>query len=141
MFPLFHLLTPSEVFGLLDAMVNSIRESDNFLWVKSPKLLSENTHSVICTANIQKCPEAYNTQDKVSDQPIILVREMDESESRQMVLEKVKWTFFMHIYEKSMWNHAKKSMEGSKLSDSVFLQWEVTDWQELFAKIAENKGN
>ena len=25
---------------------------------------------------------------------------MDESESGQMVLEKVKWTFFMHIYDK-----------------------------------------
>ena len=24
-----------------------------------------------------------------------------------------------------MWNHAKKSMEGSKLSDSVFLQWDA----------------
>ena len=24
-----------------------------------------------------------------------------------------------------MWNHAKKSMEGFKLSDSVFLQWDV----------------
>ena len=24
-----------------------------------------------------------------------------------------------------MWNHAKKSMEGSKLSDSAFLQWDV----------------
>ena len=25
---------------------------------------------------------------------------MDESESGQMVLEKVKWTFFMHIFDK-----------------------------------------
>ena len=32
-------------------------------------------------------------------------------------------------------------MEGLKLSDLVFLQWEVTDWQELFTKNAENKGN
>ena len=32
--------------------------------------------------------------DKVSDQPFILVREMDESESGQMVLEKVKWPYF-----------------------------------------------
>ena len=30
-------------------------------------------------------------------------------------------------------------MEGSKLSDLVFLQWEATVWQELFAKNAENK--
>ena len=28
---------------------------------KSPKLFSENTHSVVFTANIQKCPETYNT--------------------------------------------------------------------------------
>ena len=32
-------------------------------------------------------------------------------------------------------------MEVSKLSDLVFLQWEVTDWQELFAKNVENKEN
>ena len=31
--------------------------------------------------------------DKVSDQPFIWVREMDESESGQMVLEKVKWEY------------------------------------------------
>ena len=79
--------------------------------------------------------------DKVSDQPFIWVREMDESESGQMVLEKVKWTFFDVYLWQTMWNHAKKSMEGSKLSDLLFLQWEVTDWQELFAKNAENKGN
>ena len=79
--------------------------------------------------------------DNVSDQPIIWVREMDESESGQMVLKKVKWTYFDAYLWQTMWNHAKKSMEGSKLSDLVFLQWEVTDWQELFAKNAENKGN
>ena len=69
------------------------------------------------------------------------VREMIESESGQMVLKKVKLTYFDAYLWQTMWNHAKKSMEGSKLSDSVFLQWEVTDWQELFAKNAENKGN
>ena len=47
----------------------------------------------------------------------------------------------MHIYDKQYDLMQKKSMEGSKLSDSVFLQREVTDWQELFAKNAENKGN
>ena len=66
---------------------------------------------------------------------------MDKSESGQMLLEKVKWTFFDAYLWQTMWNHAKKSMEGSKLSDLVFLQWEVTVWQELFAKNAENKGN
>ena len=45
----------------------------------------------------------------------------------------------MHIYDKQCEIIPKKSMEGLKLSASVFLQWEVTDW--LFAKNAENKGN
>ena len=31
------------------------------MWVKSPKLFSENIHLVICTANIQKCPDTCNT--------------------------------------------------------------------------------
>ena len=30
-------------------------------WVQSPKLFSENNHSVIFTANIQKCPKTCNT--------------------------------------------------------------------------------
>ena len=47
----------------------------------------------------------------------------------------------MQIYVKQCEIMQKKSMEGSKLSDSVFLQWEVTDWQELFAQNVENKGN
>ena len=34
------------------------------------------------------------TYDNVSDQPIIRVREMGESESGQMMLKKVKWTDF-----------------------------------------------
>ena len=79
--------------------------------------------------------------DGFSVEPFIWVREMDESESGQMVLEKVKGTFFDAYLWQTMWNHAKKSVEGSKLSDLVFLQWEVTDWQELFAINAENKGN
>ena len=37
----------------------------------------------------------------------------------------MKWTFFDAYLWQTMWNHAKKSMEGSKLSDSVFLQWDV----------------
>ena len=60
--------------------------------------------------------------DNVSDQPIIWVREMDESESGQIVLKKVKWTYFDAYIWQTMWNHAKKSMKGSKLSDSVFSQ-------------------
>ena len=36
-----------------------------------------------------------------------------------MLLEKVKWTFSDAYLWQTMWNHAKKSMEGSKLSDLV----------------------
>ena len=50
--------------------------------------------------------------DKVSDQPILSVREMDENESGQMVMEKVKWTYFDAYLWHTIWNHAKKkSME------------------------------
>ena len=59
----------------------------------------------------------------------------------KVTLKKVKVTYFDAKLCQTIWNHAKKSMEGSKLSDSVFLQWEVTDWQELFVKNEENKGN
>ena len=69
------------------------------------------------------------------------VREGAKFKSGQMVVKKVKWTYFDAYLWQPMWNYTKKSMEGSKLSDLVFLQWEVTDWQELFAKNAENKGN
>ena len=37
----------------------------------------------------------------------------------------MKWTFFDAYLWQTMWNHAKKSMEGSKFSDSVFLQLDV----------------
>ena len=69
------------------------------------------------------------------------VREGAKFKSGQIVVKKVKWTYFDAYQWQTMWNYTKKSMEGSKLSDLVFLQWEVTDWQELFAKNAENKGN
>ena len=49
----------------------------------------------------------------------------DESESAKIVLKQVKWTFIYAYLWQIMWNHAKKSMEGSKLSDSVFLQWDA----------------
>ena len=64
-----------------------------------------------------------------------------KSESGQIVSEKVKLTYFDVYLSHTMWNHTKNSMKGLKQPTSVFLQWEVTDWQELFAKNAENKGN
>ena len=48
------------------------------------------------------------------------VRQGDESESAKIVLKQVKWTFIYAYLWQTMWNHAKKSMEGPKLSDSVF---------------------
>ena len=64
-----------------------------------------------------------------------------KSESDQMVSEKVKLTYFDVYLSHTMWNHTKKSMKGLKQPTLVFLQWEVADWQELFAKNARNKGN
>ena len=42
--------------------------------------------------------------DSVSVEPIIWVRQGDESESGKMVLEKVKWTHFDAYLWKTMWN-------------------------------------
>ena len=69
------------------------------------------------------------------------VPKSDESESGQMVSKKVKLTYFDVYLSQTMWNHTKKSMKGLKQPTLVFLQWEVADWQELFAKNAENKWN
>ena len=69
------------------------------------------------------------------------VPKLDESESGQMVSEKVKLTYFDVYLSQTMWNHTKNSMKGLKQPTLVFLQWEVADWQELFAKNAVNKGN
>ena len=63
--------------------------------------------------------------DSFSVEPTIWVRWGHESESGQMVLKKVKVTYFDAYLWQTMWNHAKKSMEESKLSDLVFLQWDV----------------
>ena len=63
--------------------------------------------------------------DMKSDEGSNWVRQGDESESAKIVLKQVKWTFFYAYLWQTMWNHAKKSMEGSKLSDSVFLQWDA----------------
>jgi len=55
--------------------------------------------------------------DSFSVEPTIWVRWGHESESGQMVLKKVKLTYFDAYLWQTMWNHAKKSMEESKLSD------------------------
>ena len=42
-------------------------------------------------------------------------------------VEKVKLTYFDAYLWQTMWNHAKKSMEEPKHSDSVFLQWDYAE--------------
>ena len=61
-----------------------------------------------------------STYDKVSDHPIIWVREMDESESGQMVLEKVKWIYFDAYLWQTMLNHAKNQRKGSNFQIQCF---------------------
>ena len=62
------------------------------------------------------------------------VPKLDESESGQMVSEKVKFTILMYIYHKQC-----EIMKGLKQPTLLFLQLEVTDWQEPFAKNAKWK--
>ena len=69
------------------------------------------------------------------------VQKLEESESGQIMSEKVKLTYFDVYLSQTMWNHTKNSMKGLKQPTSVFLQWEVTDWQELFAENDENNEN
>ena len=88
---------------------------------------------------VQNSPK--ETYDELSDQGYTSLPKPDESECGQMVSEKVYLTYFDVYLSQLMWNHTKNSMKGLKQPTSVFLQWEVTDWQELFAKNAENKGN
>ena len=47
-------------------------------------------------------------------------------ESGQMVLKKVKWTYFDAYLCQTMWNDAKKSMKRLKRPNSLFLQGEVS---------------
>ena len=59
---------------------------------------------------------------------------MDESESGQMVLEKLNWTFLMHIYDKHCKIMQKINERDQTFRFSVFTMGR----QELFAKIDEN---
>ena len=66
-----------------------------------------------------------SSYDNKSNEGSNWVRQGDESESGKIVLNKWNGPFLMHIYDKQCGIMQKKSMEGSKLSDSVFLQWDV----------------
>ena len=77
--------------------------------------------------------------DSFSVEPIIWVRRGHESESGQMVLKKVKLTYVDAYLWQTMWNHAKKSMEESKHSDSVFLQWDCAENAKKTQKLEKLK--
>ena len=76
-----------------------------------------------------------NVYDSFSVEPNIWVRWGHESESGQMVLKKVKLTYFDAYLWQTMWNHAKKSMEESKLSDSMFSQCDVRSSTQKLEKL------
>ena len=81
----------------------------------------------------------YIKYDSFSVEPIIWVRRGHESESGQMVLKKVKLTYFDAYLWQTMWNHAKKSMEESKHSDWVFLQWNCAENAKKTQKLEKLK--
>ena len=64
--------------------------------------------------------------DKESAEGSNWVSQGGESESGQMVLKKVKWTYFDAYLCQTMWNNAKKSMKRLKRPNSLFLQGEVS---------------
>ena len=89
-----------------------------------------------------KCPNVWIYKcDELSDQGYTSLPKSGKIEIGQMVSEKVKLTYFDVYLSQTMWNHTKNSMKGLKQPTSVFLQWEVADWQELFAENVKNKGN
>ena len=68
------ILFTLEILVILVNMANIVREgvknknksifqdfvlNCGWVWVKSTKIFSDNTHSLIYTANIQKCPDTY----------------------------------------------------------------------------------
>ena len=67
-----------------------------------------------------------NTYDKESAEGSNWVSKGGESGSGQMVLKKVKWTYFDAYLCQTMWNNAKKSMKRLKRPNSLFLQGEVS---------------
>ena len=60
-------------------------------------------------------------------------------ESGQIVLKELKGTYFDAYLWQTMWNHAKKSMEESKHSDSVFLQWDCAENAQKTLKLVKLK--
>ena len=89
----------------------------------------------------QSCSIPFLSYDMKSDEGSNWVRQGDESESAKIGLKQVKWTFIYAYLWQTMWNHAKKSMEGSKRSDSVFLQWDARSSVLKTPKKHEKKRN
>ena len=70
-------------------------------------------------------PRIREHKDRFQANGSTAVREGAKFKSGQMVVKKVKWTYFHAYLWQTMWNHTKKSMEGLKLSDSVFSRGDV----------------
>ena len=66
--------------------------------------------------------ELLQLYDKESAKGSNWVSQGGESESGQMVLKKVKWTYFDAYLCQTMWNHAKKTMKKLKRPNWLFLQ-------------------
>ena len=81
----------------------------------------------------------WTEYDSFSVEPIIWVRRGHESESGQMLFKKVKLSYFDAYLWQTMWNHAKKSMEQSKHSDSAFLQWDCAENAKKTQKLEKPK--
>ena len=58
--------------------------------------------------------------DKKSDEGSNQVRQGDERESGKIVLKQVKWTFFMHIYDKQCGIMQKNQWKGSNFQIQCF---------------------
>ena len=56
------------------------------------------------------------------------VQQSDESESGQMVFEKMKWAYSDAYLCRTIGNHAKNSRKRPKRPTSVFLQGDVGQW-------------
>ena len=86
--------------------------------------------SAMCIAIVQ-----FREYDKKSDEGSNWVRQGDESESREIVLKQVKWTFFdAHLWQ-TMWNHAKNRWKGPNFQIQCF----TMGCQELCAENAKKK--
>ena len=88
---------------------------------------------LLCGQLVQVSPEIFVIMSGWGQEP---VRKLDESESGQIVLEKVKRAYSGADLCQTMWSHAKKSMTRLKRTTSLFLQSDVGDVRSSFLKTA-----